>query len=71
MSNNNSSKIKQGQCCDGVCKYDGLSVTDLFPKGLDKKKLLRERGSLLLQDVPLYPGAHTHVPSSGEHDPPF
>lgn len=31
----------------------------------------REGRSLLLQDVPLYPGAHTHVPSSGEQDPPF
>lgn len=44
-----------------------------FLKGLDKEILLgkREGGSLLLQEVPLYPGAHTHVPSSGEQDPPF
>lgn len=26
---------------------------------------------LRLHEVPLYPGAHTHVPSAGEQEPPF
>lgn len=68
----NSSKIKERS----VLWWSLLTAPSLMPlfhKGLDKKRLdgEREGGSLLLQEVPLYPGAHTHVPSSGEQDPPF
>lgn len=66
-------RSKQGQYCDGVCHYSALCLMLLIPKALDKERFLRQReqGSLLLQEVPRYPGAHTHVPSSGEQDPPF
>lgn len=44
-----------------ICVSGKANVTEKVGQGV----------SLLLQDVPRYPGAHTHVPSSGEQDPPF
>lgn len=68
-----SQRSNQGQHCDRVCHCSALCLMLLIPKALDKERLLRQReqGSPLLQEVPLYPGAHTHVPSSGEQEPPF
>lgn len=66
-------RSRQGHICDGVCYCAAVSLVLLFLKDWTEIRLPGKRkwGSLLLQEVPLYPGAHTHVPSSGEQDPPF
>lgn len=67
-------RSKQGQDCDGVCFCSVTSVTQFFFSSCLRWRgaaLTWGRGSLLLHEVPRYPGAHTHVPSSGEQEPPF